>query len=189
MTKPLVKSKCELCFIYLSAVSFSPSQQSTKHSDDFLLLGNHLNSGCQTKTLWNRAVPKFSCLNSNHKIELKRVFKNQTVLSKMSPLCCSERVKAKSSKFFLQEAVLGRRLLQVGGCKCRRNRDARGNRPLRFWQESKENLLHQNTLDYYWSTRIFRPSYGPVPLTACEQGCFDTFECMSFLIALLIQPT
>ena len=38
VTKPLVKSKCEVRFIYLSAVSFSPSQQSTKHSDDFLLL-------------------------------------------------------------------------------------------------------------------------------------------------------
>jgi hypothetical protein len=74
VTKPLVKSKCELCFIYLSAVSFSPSQQSTKHSDDFLLLGNHLDSGCQTKTLWNRAVPKFSCLNS----------KSQNLPSKLS---------------------------------------------------------------------------------------------------------
>lgn len=31
---------------------------------------------------------------------MKRVFKNQTVLSKMSPLCWSERAKAKSSKFF-----------------------------------------------------------------------------------------
>ena len=68
----------------------------------------------------------------------------------MSPLCCSERVKAKSSiVFFLQEAVLGRRLLQVGGCKCRRNRDARGNRPHQILTGIKENLLHQNTLDYY----------------------------------------
>ena len=36
VTKPLVKSKCEVRFIYLSAVSFSSSQQSTKHIDDFL---------------------------------------------------------------------------------------------------------------------------------------------------------
>ena len=83
----------------------------------------------------------------NHKIELKRVFKNQTVLSKMSPLCWSERAKAKSSKFFfLQEAVLGRRLLQVGGCKCRRKCDARGNRP-QILTGIKGNLLHQTTFD------------------------------------------
>ena len=69
---------------------------------------------------------------------LKRVFKNQTVLSKMSPLCRTERVKAKSSKFFLQEAVLGRRLLQVGGCKCRRNCDARGSRPPDFDRNQKK---------------------------------------------------
>ena len=116
-------------------------------------------------------------------------FKNQTVLSKMSPLCRTERAKAKSSKFFCKKQFWDEGCCKLAAASAVGIVTQGAISPSRFWQESKETCSIKKTLDYYWSTWIFRPSYGPVPLTACEQGCFDTFECMSFLIALLIQPT
>ena len=96
VTKPLVKSKCEVRFIYMSAVSFSPSQQSTKHCLK--------SSGCfESQKNLVKSSRSEMCLLNSVKSSRTRLF----YFIKRVPLCRTERVKAKSSKFFFARSSFG----------------------------------------------------------------------------------
>ena len=92
-------------------------------------------SGCFESQKKPREIEQIRNFLANHKMcLLNSVKSSRTRLFYQKSHRCAEvrELRPRAQSFFLQEAVLGRRLLQVGSYKCRRNCDARGNRPPDF---------------------------------------------------------
>ena len=149
VTKPLVKSKCEVRFIYMSAVSFSPSQQSTKHSDDFFYCLK--SCGCFESKKKPREIEQIRNFLANHKMcLLNSVKSSRTRLFYQKSHRCAEvrELRPRAQSFFCKK-----QFWDEGCCKLAATSAVgivtQGVIAPQILTGIKGNLLHQNILYYY----------------------------------------
>ena len=150
MTKPLVK--CEVRFIYLSAVSFSPSQQSTKHSDDWFFYCLK-SCGCFESQKKPREIEQIRNFLANHKMcLLNSVKSSRTRLFYQKSHRCAEDAEVRELRPRAQSFFCKKQFWDEGCCKLAAASAVgivtQGAIAPQILTGIKGNLLHQNILNY-----------------------------------------